>query len=372
MTEGPRPTLLHIEGLSRRFGEVQALDELTLQIEAGEFLTLLGPSGCGKTTALRIMAGFEQADRGSLRLRGEEISGWGPQRRGFGMVFQNYALFPHLNVHENVAFGLRARRVAEAELRIRVEGALARVDLAGYADRAVQALSGGQQQRVALARALAITPPLLLLDEPLSNLDLALRVRTRTELRSLVRELGITAVFVTHDQEEAFDLSDRIAVMRAGTIRQIGSPRELYQEPLELFVAEFVGSGGSLPVVLERDHLSFAPDSRWERSAGEHWTGVGDRVREGAARVFLRPEELALERAHGMGEANGLLGRLVDLRFRGRDILYRVALDLGEQLGAISPLEVLAPGGIAEVGDQVLIRPAPGARLHLFPSEGPR
>jgi len=225
-----------------------------LELESGELMTLLGPSGCGKTTALRLIAGFEVPDAGRILFRGTDVTARSPQKRGFGMVFQSYALFPHLSVFENVAFGLKARRTEASELGRLVDAALARVDLVGYVDRRVQELSGGQQQRVALARALAIEPPLLLLDEPLSNLDASLRERTRTELRSLLKGLGITALYVTHDQEEAFDLSDRVAVMNDGELRQVGTPEQLYDHPHDVFVAGFVGRANVLSGLLESPH----------------------------------------------------------------------------------------------------------------------
>jgi ABC-type Fe3+/spermidine/putrescine transport system ATPase subunit len=346
-------TILEVEGATRRFGEVTAVDRLSLGLDRGEFLTLLGPSGCGKTTALRLIAGFERPDAGRVRFDGADVTEWSPQRRGFGMVFQNYALFPHLNVFENVAFGLRSRKRPPAEIQKRVGEALARVDLEGYGDRAVQALSGGQQQRVALARALAIEPPLLLLDEPLSNLDQALRVRTRTELRALVRELGITAVFVTHDQEEAFDLSDRIAVMEAGRLRQVGTPRELYHSPADRFVAGFVGRVNELPVTATDEGLRLPGKVRWPLPA--------DAGLRGPALLLVRPEALALEPE---GTPDGLRGRVTDRRFQGAVTLFRVEVQGGE---APLTLEVVVAGDGPDVGAPVSVRPGDGSGLHLFP-----
>src|SRR5512135_752628 len=220
--------MLRLENVSKRFGDVAAVRDVSLVVERGELLTLLGPSGCGKTTTLRMIAGFEPVSGGRIVLDGRDVTGVSPQRRRVGMVFQNYALFPHLDVFENIAFGLKAQDTARDEVPRRVERALDLVDLRGYARRRVQALSGGQQQRVALARALAPEPPILLLDEPLSNLDATLRERTREELRAVLGRIGITSVFVTHDQEEAFALSDRIALMNAGRVEQVGPPEELY------------------------------------------------------------------------------------------------------------------------------------------------
>ncbi len=233
--------LLSLKNLSKRFDKTQAVTEVSLDVERGEFFGLLGPSGCGKTTTLRMIAGLEKPDSGSIAFEGGDITNLSAERRGFGMVFQNYALFPHLNVFENVAFGLRARHKPNPEIRERVKAALELVQLPGYEKRRVDELSGGQQQRVAIARAIAIEPALLLFDEPLSNLDVTLREETRSELRELVARLGLTAVYVTHDQEEAFALCDRISVMVTGRLLQTGRPRDLYEHPAQLSVGRFLG-----------------------------------------------------------------------------------------------------------------------------------
>ncbi|HKK07761.1 MAG TPA: ABC transporter ATP-binding protein [Gemmatimonadota bacterium] len=359
---------LELEGLRRAFGETAALDGLDLSLERGELLTLLGPSGCGKTTALRIVAGFETPDAGRVRFRGEDVTGRSPRRRGFGMVFQNYALFPHLDVFENVAFGLRCRGVPDAEIRERVDRVLELVDLPGYGSRRVQDLSGGQQQRVALARALAIEPPLLLLDEPLSNLDAALRERTRVELRRLVKELGITALFVTHDQEEAFDLSDRVAVMRAGRIRQVGTPEALYDRPADPFVAGFVGRANRLRVALEGEgsgRTAVLPDgTRWPLPAGTASPGV---ARE--AELWIRPEALELARV-GSGEdreagapGGRVAGVVRDRRFRGAGALYRV------ETPGVGVLEIAGGREDAAPGDRVTVSLRAGRRVHVFPAD---
>ncbi len=372
------PVILQVDGATRRFGDVVAVDRLHLELVRGEFVTLLGPSGCGKTTALRLIAGFERPDEGHIHFDDTDVTRWSPQRRGFGMVFQNYALFPHLNVFENVAFGLRSRKQPAEEIRRRVRAALERVDLDGYQERAVQALSGGQQQRVALARALAIEPALLLLDEPLSNLDHALRVRTRAELRALVKELGITALFVTHDQEEAFDLSDRVAVMHDGRIRQIGSPRALYEEPVDRFVASFMGRVNSLSVtVLEGERGEGAADSLGPRRPvrlrnGARWLGPARERESGAERaeagtdglLLIRPEDLAF-RDEGERTLEGIVR---DRRFRGALTLYQVEVEgIGPQ-GGPELLELAGGAGGPSEGDRVRIGPHPEARLHLFPA----
>jgi iron(III) transport system ATP-binding protein len=257
-----------LHNISKRYGETIAVAGVSLSVERGEFYGLLGASGCGKTTTLRMIAGLEAPDEGIIEFDGQDITRSTPERRGFGMVFQNYALFPHLNVCENVAFGLRARRRPKAEISERVAGALTLVQLPLYESRRVDELSGGQQQRVAIARAIAIEPALLLFDEPLSNLDVALREETRAELRELVARLGLTAVYVTHDQEEAFALCDRISVMDAGRILQTGTPRELYEHPAQLAVARFLGRNNLIRVMrLSPLHESLA---RFKTLEGGH------------------------------------------------------------------------------------------------------
>jgi len=242
---------LTIKGLRKRFGRQEALAGVDLEIRPGEFFCLVGPSGCGKTTLLRCVAGFARPDAGEIMLDGERLDPLPPHRRGLGMVFQNYALFPHLSVRENVAYGLRARKLPAAVVSKRVEQALAQVRLAHRASSFPGMLSGGEQQRVATARALAIEPRLLLMDEPLSNLDAKLRVEMREEIRGVQRALGITTLYVTHDQEEALALADRIAVMNAGALEQIGSPLEIYRRPATPFVAGFIGHTNFLAGVVE-------------------------------------------------------------------------------------------------------------------------
>lgn len=232
---------VYLEAVTRRFGDVLAVDGVTVAIRKSEFFSLLGPSGCGKTTLLRVVAGFEQPDEGRVHVHGKDVTFEPPQRRPTAMVFQNYALFPNMTVGENVAYGLKVRKIPREERRRRVLEALRRVELESLIDRPVTQLSGGQQQRVALARAVAVEPLVILFDEPLSNLDIALREQTRRELKVLQQRLGITSLYVTHDQQEALALSDRIAVMRSGRIVQIGEPEDLYSNPESAYVAEFLG-----------------------------------------------------------------------------------------------------------------------------------
>ena len=304
---------LQMKALRKAFPGRVAVDGLSLDVSRGEILALLGPSGCGKTTTLRLLAGFETPDAGSVIVDGEDVTALPPEKRRFGMVFQNYALFPHLTVGENVAFGLRDRVAA----RTRVPQVLAMVDLAGYEKRPVTALSGGQQQRVALARSLAPEPRVLLLDEPLSNLDPSLRERTRRELREAIQRVGITTVFVTHEQEEAFDLGDRVAVMNEGKLEQVGTPDELYDLPRSAFVATFVGRSNVLP-----------------------GPSAGGRAGDAA---FVRPEALRF------APDGALRGRVTARRFAGGYAFFSVRLDDG------SAIEVHAPHGAVRVGDEVRV-----------------
>ena len=276
---------LHLERLRKSYGEVVAVADLSLEVNEGELVVLLGPSGCGKTTTLRMVAGFVEASEGRIVLGGRDITELPPYRRNCGLVFQNYALFPHLTVFENVAFGLRMRREPEAEIARRVGEALALVRLESFGERMPRQLSGGQQQRVALARALVIQPDILLLDEPLSNLDAKLRQEVRLEIRQLQRKLGLTTMLVTHDQEEALALADRLVVMEHGAIQQVGTQRELYERPANRFVAGFVGRTNFI------DGTMVA--SGTFRSRG----GLDIRVDAGRGEVLaLRPEKIRLTR----------------------------------------------------------------------------
>jgi len=351
---------LRLDDLVKRFDGTVAVDRVSLALEQGEMLALLGPSGSGKTTTLRLLAGFESPDAGRVLVDGEDVTRVEPVGRRFGMVFQHYALFPHLDVGANVAFGLESLGVKGAELERRVSEALALVDLAGFERRRIGQLSGGQQQRVALARALAPEPRVLLLDEPLSNLDPSLRERTRRELRELIRRLGITTVLVTHEQEEAFDLGDRVAVMRQGRLEQVGTPDQLYAEPANLFVGEFVGRSSVVPVMVlgSRDGgavLIGIEGVEWEVE------GAGP-VPTGPAEMLVRPEALRFTPV-----APGALPVTVTgSRFVGPGALFTAATEAGVVI------EVMAPTRSAEPGARTAVMPSrrAGAGIHLYPVNG--
>ncbi|HVQ39119.1 MAG TPA: ABC transporter ATP-binding protein [Pyrinomonadaceae bacterium] len=311
--------LLSLKNLSKRFDKTIAVSDVSLDVERGEFFGLLGPSGCGKTTTLRMIAGLEKPDAGVIEFDGNDITNLPAEHRGFGMVFQNYALFPHLNVAENVAFGLRARRRPKAEIHDRVKSSLELVQLPGYEKRRVDELSGGQQQRVAIARAIAIEPALLLFDEPLSNLDVTLREATRSELRELVGRLGLTAVYVTHDQEEAFALCDRISVMGGGRILQTGRPRDLYEHPEQLSVARFLGRNNLIRVM----RLSKSKDQggEFKTLAGGHLIqlAVGDKdlvPLNQPCLLAIRPEHVLITNA-GDQQQNALAATVAEVNFAG-------------------------------------------------------
>lgn len=357
-------SLLSLNRLSKRFEETTAVAEVSLEVERGEFFGLLGPSGCGKTTTLRMIAGLETPDSGSIQFADRDITLLSPEKRGFGMVFQNYALFPHLNVFENVAFGLRARHKPKAEIVNAVGSALELVQLPGYEKRRVDELSGGQQQRVAIARAIAIEPALLLFDEPLSNLDVALREETRGELRELVNRLGLTAVYVTHDQEEAFALCDRISVMMGGRILQTGEPRELYEHPAQIPVARFLGRNNLIRVM----RLSSSKDmvAEFKTLEGGHTLRLplpNDALAplNKPCSLAIRPEHLLLSAA-GSPSENVLQARVAEINFAGATSSIKLDAD-GLHLEAL----VLQPDGLA-VGDSCFVT-LPTDRLLLLKNE---
>ncbi len=289
----PPAPILELRRIVKDYGAVRAVDGISLSLRPGEFLSLLGPSGCGKTTVMNMIAGFFPPSSGAVMIDGRDVTMLKPHRRDLGMVFQNYALFPHMSVARNVAFGLEERRVPRAEIGMRVAEALAMVKLSGYGDRRITQLSGGQQQRVALARALVIKPQVLLLDEPLSALDKSLRTQMQIEIKQIQRQAGVAAVFVTHDQGEALSLSDRIAVMNAGRIEQIGLPEEIYARPATAFVTSFVGDVNRIPVRVAADG---AGDVVLAGPGGTRWRIDRDRLPVFAnghpLTVFVRPEDV--------------------------------------------------------------------------------
>jgi spermidine/putrescine transport system ATP-binding protein len=343
---------VRLVGLHKQFGEVTAVDGLDLEIRAGEFFSLLGPSGCGKTTTLRMIGGFELPSAGRIELGGHDITMAPPEKRPVNMVFQNYALFPHLSVFENVAFGLRRRKTAQPEIDQRVDEAMGLVRLGGLGQRKPDQLSGGQQQRVALARALVNRPQVLLLDEPLGALDLKLRKQLQVELKRVQLEVGITFIYVTHDQEEALALSDRIAVMDRGRVEQLGTPEALYDHPRTLFVAGFIGTSNLLPGTVERvdgDATLVRLDTGELCLAMAGNAGAGDPVT-----VAVRPESIRLEQA---GEAAGgalpaLDAVVLQSAYLGVSVSYQVRIKSGMTLQIVVPRsqQRLEIGDVARAG----------------------
>jgi spermidine/putrescine ABC transporter ATP-binding subunit len=346
---------VRLENITKRFDQMIAVNEMTLDVQRGEFVCLLGPSGCGKTTTLRIVAGFVEADAGRLFIDGEDVSGRPPNKRDIGMVYQSYALFPHLTVYENVAFGLRMRHVPVAEIKERVGRALDLVRLGGKETRKPVQLSGGQQQRVALARALVIHPRVLLLDEPLSNLDAKLRKQMQLELKSLQRAVGITTIHVTHDQEEALTLADRAVILNEGRIEQIGPPRDLYASPRNGFVADFLGRANFLKGrVTTVNSAQGTATFTTERDEVLTLNAVESSLTAGSvAVVFIRPERIVLCQAGGPPAENLLRAEIVQVIFTGSVVTIELRTEAGERLfvdrASGGPEEALAAGEKIEV-----------------------
>jgi len=329
MPEEPRAAI-GLVGVSKRFGAVGAVDDVSLDIGEGEFFSLLGPSGCGKTTTLRMVAGFELPDVGHIVLQGNDVTRVPANRRAVNMVFQQYALFPHMSVYDNVAFGLKVKRVPRAEHRERVHEMLRVVSLEGYDQRRARQLSGGQQQRVALARALVNRPAALLLDEPLGALDVKLRKQMQLELKRIQHELGTTFVYVTHDQEEALAMSDRIAVMNGGRVAQTGSPREIYEHPRTAFVADFIGSLNAFD--LRIDELVGMNAVMRLGEAERIVVPVGDGHRPGETlRVAVRPERVQIEPAGNpvLDGGSRVDGTIADVVFLGMYTQFHVETGVG-------------------------------------------
>ncbi|MDQ0676949.1 iron(III) transport system ATP-binding protein [Arthrobacter pascens] len=350
-------TRVFLNGISKQYpGAKPAVSNLTVTIDDGEFFTLLGPSGCGKSTTLRMVAGFIQPSSGSIHFGDKDVTNAAPNKRDTGMVFQNYALFPHMSVRGNVAYGLNARNVPKQDKKRRIDEALAQVGLEEFGDRRIDMLSGGQQQRVALARALVIRPAALLLDEPLSNLDAKLREETRTEIRSTQKAAGTTCLYVTHDQAEAMAMSDRVAVLNAGELHQVGSPREVYNRPATSFVARFIGRSNVLAcTVLGVDagsvsiRLADGTVLKTPRIEG----AISARVSAGdQAAVSLRPESIILTVNPGQDTAGQLSGRVLTAEFTGAVNVYEIDWH-GERIVVSAPDSV----DRAEPGDLVSMAP---------------
>jgi ABC-type Fe3+/spermidine/putrescine transport system ATPase subunit len=340
---------LALNGITRRFGEYTAVDNISLEVGPGELLALVGASGSGKTTTLRIAAGYETPDAGTVTLGGNDITRVPPERRGFGMVFQHYALFPHMPVEQNVAFGLEARGVSKAERLEKARTALANVGLAGAGARAIQSLSGGEQQRVALARAMVIEPRALLLDEPLSNLDPTLRHAMRDDLRAMLRRVGVPALFVTHDQEDAFAVADRIALLKSGKLLQSGTPEELYDAPISREVAAFIGRGSIVPAIDKGNTATVTIGGVARDLNVTRPKQVPSHVEK--AFVVLRPD--ALELAKG-ASVLAWRGRVINRRFAGGVVVYRVQLADGVSV------DIESQSGDAREDDNVSVSPLKG------------
>jgi len=353
---------ISFKDIVKKYGDTTVIPELSLNIQKGEFFTLLGPSGCGKTTLLRMVAGFNSIEGGALTFNDQVMNNVPPGKRNIGMVFQNYAIFPHLSVTENIAFGLQNRKVAKVEQQRRVSDMLKTVQIEIYKDRMPKNLSGGQQQRVALARAIVINPDVLLMDEPLSNLDAKLRVDMRNAIKSIQREIGITTVYVTHDQEEAMAVSDRIAVMKSGVIQQIGTPRDIYQRPANLFVATFIGRTNVMEAKLEAGEngsatLQFSsgyslpmPQLQMDAKAGPV-----------DVKLSVRPEELVLSK-----NGHGLTGKVVHSIFLGLNTHLVVELEDGQQ---VEMIQQSAAYGVVEIGETVRMEIVPEA-INVYDASG--
>jgi spermidine/putrescine transport system ATP-binding protein len=361
---------LELSRITKSYGPVLAVDDLDVQVAQGEFFALLGPSGCGKTTTLKMMAGFEHPDSGVIRLEGVGVTDSPPFHRDVNLVFQEYALFPHLNVRDNVAFGLKIKRIRRAERRRRAEEMLERMALSDLGDRRISEISGGQQQRVALARALINHPKVLLLDEPLGALDLKLRRKMQLELKSIQRDVGISFIYVTHDQEEALAMADRIAVMNAGRALQIGTPREIYDHPANRFVADFIGRSSFLKGCRSGAEGALAG---FTLASGERILAAPGAVADAPVFVaMVRPEHVALrpvDAAEGFGSGagdNAIRATVVELEYDGCDVHYFLETQAGDRLMSRMPAsaEFLSPGAIVTAcfaPDRTVLVPAESA-----------
>lgn len=341
---------VNVVGVTKTYGAMRAVDSVAFEVKEGEFVSLLGPSGCGKTTTLRMIAGLVEPDVGRIEIGGEDVVGLPTYQRNIGMVFQSYALFPHMTVAENIGYGLRMRQMRAQDIAPRVKAALDMIRLPGISDRYPKQLSGGQQQRVALARAIAIEPNVLLLDEPLSNIDLKLRMQMRVELKQLQRKLGITSIFVTHDQGEGLNMSDRVVVMDGGRVAQAGSPKEIYENPANRFVAEFIGES----TLVDGEVVQHEGRKAIVRSPGGMELPVvfeAPLTRGQKACVALRPEKLRIGHwdAAQVPEVNCLDGKVVHVAYSGASVKYIVQINASETVAVDTPTEDY------RVGDRVVV-----------------
>lgn len=325
--------IVYGEKLTKMYGQTTVVKGIDFWVKKNQFLTILGPSGCGKTTTLRMIAGFEQPTSGRILFDGQDITNLPAYKRKINTVFQKYALFPHMNIYENIAFGLRIKKLPEKEIRMKVEKILELVNLSGTEKRAISSLSGGQQQRIAIARALVNEPEVLLLDEPLGALDLKLRKEMQIELKNMQREVGITFIYVTHDQEEALTMSDKIIVMNAGDIQQIGSPIDIYNEPENKFVANFIGESNIFEGTMVRDKLVNFAGINWECLDG----GFGENVK---VNVVVRPEDVHL--GEPKGTADELVGTVTSIVFKG--VHYEMIIEEGGREWLVHDTEVYDEG----------------------------
>ena len=344
------------ENVVKKYGESVIIPDLSLEIQEGEFFTLLGPSGCGKTTLLRMIAGFNSIEGGVIRFNDTVINNLAPGKRNIGMVFQNYAIFPHMNVAKNVAFGLATRHVAADEIEKRVQNMLATVRIEQLKDRMPERLSGGQQQRVALARAIVIEPDVLLMDEPLSNLDAKLRVEMRNAIKEIQKSVNITTVYVTHDQEEAMAVSDRIAIMKDGILQQVGAPRAIYRRPANVFVATFIGHSTILSAALDGDVLEF---DGWKCPLPHGSVKSSGKT---AVKVSVRPEEFRVAE-----DGNGLKGTITNSVFLGLYTQNFVKLETGAELEFISTQD--AAEHEFKSGDRVALK-VDVDKINVFDADG--
>lgn len=348
---------IRIKNAQKRYGENIIIPNLSLDIKKGEFFTLLGPSGCGKTTLLRMIAGFNSIEEGDFYFNDKRINDLDPSKRNIGMVFQNYAIFPHLTVEKNVEFGLKNRNVSKEEMKKETDKFLKLMQIDTYRDRMPERLSGGQQQRVALARALVIKPDVLLMDEPLSNLDAKLRVEMRTAIKEIQNTVGITTVYVTHDQEEAMAVSDRIAVMKEGVIQHLGTPKDIYQRPANVFVATFIGRTNIVKGTLNGSTLKINNDYEIEMN------NIKDKTVQGSVMLSIRPEELIINENN-----EGIEAYVDDSIFLGLNTHYLVHLKNGERLEIVQESKI---DNIIPKGNKIYLK-VKEDKINIFTEDGSR